>query len=181
MSNNDDILSLAAAVAEEHVDQTALPEEKVETLTQMIQTYLKLSDDLEERELYNKELRKRVEVLKMVDIPAMMKGLRLVSDDNKGTFRMPDGTKIYLRNDVFVSVAASNREQVISYLKASGHEECLKTEFSTTKLKELIKELRLNGVDPDNDLRTVDGSEPLFKQYAITYVVAQNRPLTPGK
>lgn len=173
----DDLLMMAAEIAEAHRDQSEIDDASIETLSGLIASWLRLVDDIEERETHLKELKKKAEIMKMADIPAMMKSLGLVSSDDKGKFTMADGTKIYLRSDVFVSVYAQDADQARAWLRNSGNSHCIKEEFSTSRLKEVIKGLRLKGVDPDAVILTADGERPLFRQYPVVYAVAQNRPL----
>lgn len=135
---NDDVMGLAEVDADAVVDQADV---STDLLENTILALYAVKDRITILENTVSELKRQRDELARGDIPSLMNKLGLVSSDGKGTFEMPDGAKVHLRTDEFVAVAAAHMGLARKWLIEHGHEDCIKYDLSSTKMKRVIKQL----------------------------------------
>lgn len=171
----DDILAAAAADAEQHLDQTALPPDSLAALDALVLRLHEHKDRLEVMENEVAQIKREIAKMEYEDVPNAMEKLGLVSPDGKGKFDVSDGSKVHLRTQTFVTVLRDHMDTAILWLKTKGYGRAVREDISATELGKIRAEEAAKGNIIDNIVDPNNPDRKIFNVYTRRSAVCTGR------
>lgn len=100
----------------------------------------RLNLELDKLEQQRKPLQARYDEIRKLLLPDAMRAAGVVSDAGLGSFTLPSGAKIHLRNDIYVSVDKLREADLFNVLKAMGEGALVRETIHPSTLKAWVKD-----------------------------------------